>query len=123
MLIQVNTDHTVTKPVGFVEHVRETIEQILANCETQITRIEVHFSDVNGRKTGPNDKRCVMEARVVGRKPIAVTDQADTLDEALSGAAEKLKHALESILDKEHDHHPRISGEGGPFTTEPILTN
>jgi hypothetical protein len=40
---------------------------------------------------------------------IAVTNHANTLDEVIRGTAEKLKHALESILDKEHDHHPGIS--------------
>lgn len=113
MQIQVNSDHTVATSDGFVDYVRTTIEQELHNCKSQITRIEVHLSDENGHKSGVNDKRCVIEARLAGRKPMAVTDQGDTLHDAISGAAEKLKHALESILHKEHDHHPRISGEGG----------
>ena len=68
------------------------------SLQSQITRVEVHFSDENGGKGGANDKRCVMEARLAGRKPIAVTDQADTFDEVIDGAAEKLKHALKKIL-------------------------
>jgi ribosome-associated translation inhibitor RaiA len=109
MQIQVNADHTVTTPTGFSEYVRKTIEETLHNCKSQITRVEVHFRDENGAKAGSNDKRCVMEARLAGRKPIAVTDQADTLDEVISGAAEKLKHAVAKILEKEHDHHPRFA--------------
>ena len=122
MQIQVNADHSVATPEGFADNIRETIEHILSNCECQITRIEVHVSVVSGRKTGYNDKHCVMEARIAGRKPIAVTDQAATLDEVINGAAEKLKHAIESILDKQHDHHPRFSG-GGIVTDKPILKN
>jgi hypothetical protein len=111
MQIQVNSDHTVATPKGFNEYVRKVIEQTLHHCQSQITRIEVHFRDENGEKNSANDKRCVMEARLAGRKPIAITDYADTLDEVISGAAEKLKHALESILEKEHAHRPRMSGD------------
>jgi ribosome-associated translation inhibitor RaiA len=109
MQIQVNADHTVTTPAGFSEYVRKTIEETLHHCKSQITRVEVHFSDENGGKAGGNDKRCMMEARLAGRKPIAITDQAETLDEVISGAAEKLKHAVAKILEKEHDHHPKFS--------------
>ncbi len=122
MQILVNSDHTVDTPKGFKAYVRRVIEKALEHHDAQITRIEVHFADENGDKTGANDKRCVMEARLAGRKPIAVTEHADTLDEVISGAAEKLKHALLSILGKEHNHHPRISGHGGIFKNEdPML--
>jgi ribosome-associated translation inhibitor RaiA len=106
MQIQVNSDHTVETPKGFSEYVSKTIEEILHNCQSQITRIKVHFSDVNGAKSGTKDKSCTIEARLAGRKPIAVSDRADTFNDVISGAAEKLKHALETILEKEHDHHP-----------------
>ncbi len=109
MQIQINSDHNVVTPEGFSDYVREVIEQTLEYQQSQISRIEVYLRDENGGKTGTNDKHCVMEARLNGRKPIAVTDQAGTIHDVIAGAAEKLKHALESILSKEHDHHPRFS--------------
>jgi len=45
----------------------------------------VHLSDENGDKTGGNDKRCLMEARLEGRQPIAITHESETIDEAIEG--------------------------------------
>jgi hypothetical protein len=118
MLIQINSDHTVDTTEAFAAYAREVLKQVLHNHSNQITRLEVHFTDENGRKEGLHDMRCAIEARLAGRKPIGVHDQADTREEALSGAAEKLKHALVTILSKEHDHHPRI--DGGLVDVEPL---
>jgi hypothetical protein len=107
MQIQVNSDHTIATPEGFNEYVRKVIEQSLHNIDSQVTRIEVHLSDEKGDRPGVDSKRCLIEARLAGRKPIAISDRADTLDEVISSAAEKLKHAIQSIMSKEHDHHPR----------------
>jgi ribosome-associated translation inhibitor RaiA len=46
---------------------------------------------------GINDKRCIMEARLAGMKPIAVTECANTHEQAISGAIDKLKTSLERI--------------------------
>ncbi len=122
MQIQVNSDHNVETPEGFANYVCKVIEQTLEHQQSQITRIEVHVSDENGGKAGANDKRCVMEARLAGRKPIAVTNQADTLNEVIGGAVDKLKHALGSILSKEHDHYLR-SSDPKPTSTEIDIDN
>lgn len=105
MQIQVNSDHTIETTEAFVNYVRRVIEHTIHNYQSQVTRIEVHFSDENGGKVGSNDKRCLLEARLAGRKPIAVTEQADTLDGSIHGASEKLKHALMSILGRQLDSH------------------
>jgi hypothetical protein len=41
-----------------------------------------------------------MEARLEGHQPIAVTDEADSLDEAIAGAADKLKRSLDHTLSR-----------------------
>jgi hypothetical protein len=64
----------------------------------RITRVEVHLSDEDGQRSGHRDKRCMMEARIEGRPPIAVTDQAATLDLAVEGAAGKLERLLDSTF-------------------------
>ena len=61
-------------------------------------------TDENRDKGGGGDKRCVMEARVAGHAPVAVTQHAPNLDEAFRGANDKLKRALDSILAR-HDRH------------------
>jgi ribosome-associated translation inhibitor RaiA len=60
-----------------------------------ITRVEVHLTD----ERGPS----MMEARLEGRQPIAVTDEAATLDLAVDGAADKLAKLIEHTLGKLHD--------------------
>jgi ribosome-associated translation inhibitor RaiA len=45
----------------------------------------------------------MMEARLAGRQPIAVTEEAATLDLAVDGAADKLARLIEHTLGKLHD--------------------
>ena len=80
------------------------IEAALQRFESHITRIEVHLKDVNGKKEGVNDISCVLEARLEGRQPIAITNQADTLELALTGAIDKIKSAIKTILGKIQKH-------------------
>jgi hypothetical protein len=49
----------------------------------------------------------VMEARLEGRQPVAVTHQAATLDQAVEGAAHKLARLIESTLGRLHDQAGR----------------
>ena len=39
-----------------------------------------------------------MEARCEGHQPIAVTQEAESTDEAIDGAADKLKNSLDPIV-------------------------
>jgi hypothetical protein len=68
-----------------------------------LTRIEVHISDENAGKSGQRDKRCMMEARPANQKPVAVTHEAGSVDEACAGAAKKLSNLLETHFGKLHD--------------------
>ncbi len=98
MKIQVNTDTHIVGREALVTRVEDTVQRALRHFEDRITRVEVHLSDENAGKSGPHDKRCVMEARLEGRQPIAATDEASTLDQATRGAAEKLARLIESQL-------------------------
>jgi ribosome-associated translation inhibitor RaiA len=98
MQIQVNTDRHVEGGEDFAAQVQATVENAVANYADRITRIEVHLSDENSVKGGANDMRCVLEARLSGLQPIAVTHQAESLQLAVDGAAEKLENALRSTL-------------------------
>jgi ribosome-associated translation inhibitor RaiA len=100
MQIQVNSDNHIENSVRLEEWVRTTVESTLERYEEDLTRVEVHISDQNGDKPGPHDIRCQMEARPKGHQPISVTHKADSLDQAVDGAAVKLDHALEHLFGK-----------------------
>ena len=76
------------------------MESAIDRFSDRITRIEVHLSDQNGDKSGQEDKRCMLEARLEGRQPTVVTHEAASLEEAVDGAADKLKRSLESTLER-----------------------
>ena len=98
MKIQINTDHHIDGREQMAEEAESVVESTLGHLAGQITRVEVHLSDENSQKGGASDKRCMMEARLEGHQPIAVTDQAATIEQAIEGAAGKLKSALEHTL-------------------------
>lgn len=66
----------------------------------RMTGVEVHFEDVNGPRRGGDDLRCVMEARVNGREPIAVSAWAGDLYAAIDAAARKLDMAIGKVVDR-----------------------
>ena len=58
------------------------------------------MKDESGKKDGFNDISCLIEARIEGRKSIAITNQAKAMDIAVTGAIDKIKTSIESILGK-----------------------
>lgn len=108
MQIQINTDHNIEGHEALAARVSGVIENALGHFSDHITRVEVHLSDENSdKKEGYDTMRCMIEARLEGFQPIAVTDQATTLDEAVDGAADKLVNLIESTLGKQHDQELR----------------
>ena len=103
MHIQVNTDHTIEGHEALADQIRGIVGNALSRISDHITRVEVHLTDERGPKSGKSDKRCMMEARLEGRQPIAVTDEAATVDLAVNGAADKLARLIEHTLGKLHD--------------------
>lgn len=103
MKIQVNTDSNIQGREALIAEVESTVESNLRHFQSQITRVEVHLSDENSNnKGGGNDKRCLMEARIEGRQPVAVSHLSDSLSQATAGAAQKLKASLSSTLGKQN---------------------
>ncbi len=98
MLIQVNTDNTIHGREAIVALAHTSIEGAVGRYRDRITRVETHLSDTNSHKTKGDDIRCVLEARLAGHQPIAVSHQAPTVELALSGAADKLERSIESTL-------------------------
>ena len=111
MQIEVRTDNITEGHAVLTAHIKSVVESEMDRFSDRITRIEVHLSDVNGHKDGHEETRCVMEARLQGRPAIAVTHQEATPNQAIDGAAGKLKRLVESTLSREsslaglRDHH------------------
>lgn len=101
--VQINTDHNIQNDEALAAWITGVVKSALAHSNNHITRVEVHVSDENGRKSGQHDKRCMMEARLEGRSPIAVTDHAATLDRAVNGAVRKLGRVIESTTGRADD--------------------
>jgi ribosome-associated translation inhibitor RaiA len=104
MQIQINTDRNIEGREALAAQASGVVENPQSRISDRITRVEVHLSDENSDKKGGNDNmRCMMEARLEGRQPIAVTHQAATLDQAVHGAADKLTRLIESTLGRLRD--------------------
>jgi ribosome-associated translation inhibitor RaiA len=104
MQIQINTDHNIHGYESAAATARATVENALKRFSSHLTRVEVHLGDENGGKRGSNDKRCMMEARLEGHQPVAVTHHAGTVAQAIDGAAEKMVHRLDRTLGRLHSH-------------------
>ncbi|OGB00861.1 MAG: ribosomal subunit interface protein [Burkholderiales bacterium RIFCSPHIGHO2_12_FULL_61_11] len=98
MQVQVNTDKNIEGGDRLTEYVKTAINARLRRFGSQITRVEAHLSDGSSHKSHGDDKKCVLEARPAGLQPVVVTHLAETLDQAISGAAEKLERMLDSTF-------------------------
>lgn len=102
MYIQINTDHNIEGHQALNAQVSGVVESALSQFSDDITRVEVHLSDVNSnKKGGDDDMRCMMEARIKGRQPIAITHQAATVDQVVDGAVDKLVNLIETTLGRQ----------------------
>jgi len=118
MHVQVNSNH-IPGSVELHEWVGTTVEDRLERFDDFLTRVEVHISDENAQKAGADDKRCQIEARPKGHQAVSVTHKAESLQLAVDGAADKMQHALESLMGK-LDTRVQSSGElNDPLLDEP----
>ncbi len=102
MYIQINTDHNIEGHQALNAQVSGVVESALTRFSDHITRVEIHLSDVNSdKKGGDDDMRCMMEARIKGRQPIAITHQAATVDQVVDGAVDKLVSLVETTLGRQ----------------------
>lgn len=84
------------------QHVEEALDTTIKRFADRLTRIEVHLADESSvNKKTPNDKKCLLEARPAGMKPISVDEHADDMYDAVRGAAKKLARVLEKKLEKD----------------------
>jgi ribosome-associated translation inhibitor RaiA len=104
MKIQFNTDKTIIGNEKHEDYFTEWVTDALERYDRHITRIEAHISDENGSKKGQEGIRCLLETRLKGREPLAVSCDANTFEESVSGAIDKLISKLETIVGKFQKH-------------------
>jgi ribosomal subunit interface protein len=105
MTIQFSSAHNVRANEELKTPIIELLGEKLHRFKEQISRLDVHLSDENANKEGPNDKRCVLEAHLDGKQPVVAKNHANSYASAAEGAADKLKSALDSTLGRLENHH------------------
>jgi hypothetical protein len=107
MMIQVNSDKEVVVDRELSLFVKAELRRALGKFARRLTRVEVHLSDLNSHKPGLQDKRCQLEARPAGKKPVSVSDKAETIEQAVQGAGGKMQRRLETQFGRARDRHLR----------------
>lgn len=117
MQIQVNTDRHIKGSPKLTGEVETIVQHALARFDDRITRVEVFLSDENSpQKFGDADKRCVIEVRLGGLRPITVHHEGSSLDQAVSGAAERLEKTLKRTLGRKDSIVKRRARERAELT-------
>jgi len=115
VLFQLRTDNHIKNHESLSEAIRADVESALNPHYTdRLRRVEVYLQDLNSHKGGV-DTRCAIEPHLAGHQPVAVSHQAPNVDAAVSGAVDRLLHALEHTLGRLRDQGGRVpmSGEAG----------
>ena len=111
MNIEIRTDNHIQGSERLISYIRAELTQEFQRYSERITHFSVHISDENGEKTGDHDKRCMIEARPAGLKPLAVTHKAANIDASIHGAIDKLKRSLEHLYEKKEHHRGGLPPE------------
>ncbi|MEO5909597.1 MAG: HPF/RaiA family ribosome-associated protein [Pelobium sp.] len=100
MTIQVNTDNHIEGKEDLINYITELFTEKLSRFDGQLTRVEIHLSDENAGKSGSDDKKCNVEARLEGLDPIFASAQSDEMSKAIHESLQKIKRGIEHHLDK-----------------------
>ena len=112
MLVQVNTDNTLSGTDQLTGSLEARIQHDIGRFADWITRVEVHFSDESARAGEAGGVRCSIEARIANRPPETVNDKGPNLEQAFAGAIKKLRRTLDSSLGRVTNHKGGASIRG-----------
>jgi ribosome-associated translation inhibitor RaiA len=104
MQIQVNGDNQIHAREKLATRVEAVVGGALQRFGERISRVEVHLTDENHLKKGQADKRCLIEAHINGHSSTAVSHHAQTVEQAVDGAAHKLERAIDHALGRLRNH-------------------
>ncbi len=86
------------------DHVTTHLQDRLARFAERLTRVEVHLGDDNAHKAGPNDKRCMIEARAAHHEPLIAEAHHGDLYAAINEATNKIMRVLDKKFSKASSH-------------------
>jgi hypothetical protein len=101
MLVQINTDNRLEGTTATAAAIEDRVRERLARFADRLTRVEVHIRDVDGDRNGGQGIEATLEARPAGGQPIAVTDQAASVDGAVAGVVRKSVDILDRAFGKQ----------------------
>lgn len=109
MRIQVNSDKTIKVDASLTSFVKAEALRVLERFVKELTRVEIHLSDIDNKKTGPADKRCLIEVRPAGDRPLTASAIAATSESAVDEALKKMKRQLTTFFGKKGRPAEQIS--------------
>lgn len=95
MKITFHTDKNSKQSEEFTADQISRIESSLERFSEIITHLDVHLSNEDVAGNGVNTKQCKLEVQLKLRKPIAVTNNADKHETAISDALQQLTASLD----------------------------
>ena len=98
MKIQVNSDKTIAVDASVIRFVEGEVRRVLGRFAIRLTRVEIHLSDVDNRKRGQTDKRCLIEVRPMGARPLSASALATKMADAASHALGKMQRTLTTFF-------------------------
>ncbi|ESZ62482.1 HPF/RaiA family ribosome-associated protein [Mesorhizobium sp. L103C131B0] len=104
MLVQVNSDNTITGTAELTDRLDARLQHDLARFADRITTLEVNFSDESAREGRAHGVQCSIEARIANRQAEAVSDSGQNVEQALTGAVAKLRRSLDRTVGRDKDH-------------------
>ncbi len=109
MQVQVNTSNGIENKEGLERWAVDYLNEQLARFRQDIMRVEVQLRDTNSGRKGPDDVRCMLEARVTGHEPVAATHHASNQDEAFRGATQRPPPAPRARHDPQGPEFGRVT--------------
>ena len=100
MKIQANSDNTIQVDATLTRFVEDEASRLLDRFAKKLTRVEVHLSDINNTRTGQADKRCLVEARPAGDRPVTADAIAATTESSVTEALKKMQRLLTTLFGK-----------------------
>ena len=81
-------------------HVIDRLTFALDQHESHVAAISVHFGDMNGHKTGGNDKRFNVVVNLRGGGEVVIEERGDDAYSTVSLGADRVKQAVGRKLDR-----------------------
>jgi ribosome-associated translation inhibitor RaiA len=98
MKIQVNSDKTIDVDANLTRSIEDEVTRVLGRFATKLTRVEIHLSDVDKKKMGQADKRCLIEVRPMGARPLTASARDTKMSTSISGALAKMQRSLTTFF-------------------------